>query len=522
MNIGLQLLYRARQYPNAPAVSVDGETTTFAQLGDRVSRIAASMRDSIGLAQGDRVLLWMENGREFIETLFACWVAGVCVVPVNPKLHGKEVAYICNDSAARAVFTTESFAQSAVEHLAAPGGRLNIFVAGSPGYEALVRAPAAHCCDVLPGDPAWIFYTSGTTGFPKGAVLSHRNLLFMILAYYADIEQVGPGQTMLHAAPLSHGSGLYMLPHLLGGGHQVILKKFDPIEVLQAFQAHHAVSMFAVPTMITRLVQGAVGIAGCAGNLQTITYGGSPMYVSDLLNALDVFGPRFYQLYGQGETPMTISGLNRREHAGPRDAAHLARLATCGVARTGVQVRVVDSAGADVPMYQPGEIITRSDCVMSGYWNNPVASAAALRDGWLWTGDIGSLDEAGYLTLRDRSKDMLISGGSNIYPREIEEVLLHHSAVLECSVVGRAHQDLGEEPVAFVVLRPGMSAVAADLDALCLEHIARFKRPREYRFVEALPKSNYGKILKTELRSLLQAEAQDGTPAPETTISRQH
>lgn len=521
MNIGLQLLYRARQYPNAPAVTVGGETTTFAQLGDRVSRIATSMRDSIGLSQGDRVLLWMENSREFIETLFASWVAGVCVVPVNPKLHGKEVAHICNDSGVRAVFTTENFAQNAVEHLGDLGCRPNLIIAGSPAYEALAGGSVARCRDVLPSDPAWIFYTSGTTGFPKGAVLSHRNLMFMILAYYADIEQVAPGQTMLHAAPLSHGSGQYMLPHLLGGGHQVILKKFDPVEVLQGFQAHHAVSMFAVPTMITRLVQAAAGIAGCAGNLQTIIYGGSPMYVSDLLNAMDVFGPRFYQLYGQGETPMTITGLNRHEHSGLRDAAHLARLATCGVARTGVQVRVVDSAGSDVPMNEPGEIVTRSDCVMSGYWNNLAASAAALRDGWLWTGDIGSLDEAGYLTLRDRSKDMLISGGSNIYPREIEEVLLRHSAVLECSVVGRAHQDLGEEPVAFVVLRPGLSVLPEELDALCLEHIARFKRPRQYRFVEALPKSNYGKILKIELRSLLQAETQNGTPAPETTISRQ-
>ena len=464
------------------------------------------MRDSIGLSQGDRVLLWMENSREFIETLFASWVAGVCVVPVNPKLHPKEVAHICIDSGARAVFTTENFAQDAVEHLGNLSCQPTLIVSGSLVYEALARGAVARCRDVLPGDPAWIFYTSGTTGFPKGAVLSHRNLMFMILAYYADIEQVAPGQTMLHAAPLSHGSGQYMLPHLLGGGHQVILKKFDPVEVLHGFQAHPAVSMFAVPTMITRLVQATAGIAGCAGNLQTITYGGSPMYVSDLLQAMNVFGPRFYQLYGQGETPMTITGLNRHEHAGLLDAPHLARLATCGVARTGVQVRVVDSSGNDVPMNEVGEIITRSDCVMSGYWNNPAASAAALRDGWLWTGDIGSLNEMGYMTLRDRSKDMLISGGSNIYPREIEEVLLLHSAVLECSVVGQAHQDLGEEPVAFVVLRPGLSALPEELDALCLEHIARFKRPRQYRFVEALPKSNYGKILKTELRKLLQAE----------------
>ena len=180
MNIGLQLLYRAQQYPNAPAVSIHGETTTFAQLGDRVSRIASSMRDSIGLSQGDRVLLWMENSREFIETLFASWVAGVCVVPVNPKLHPKEVAHICIDSGARAVFTTENFAQDAVEHLGNLSCQPTLIVSGSLVYEALARGAVARCRDVLPGDTAWIFYTSGTTGFPKGAVLSHRNLMFKI------------------------------------------------------------------------------------------------------------------------------------------------------------------------------------------------------------------------------------------------------------------------------------------------------------------------------------------------------
>lgn len=503
MNIALPLLNRARQYPHAPAITAEGQTTTFKELADRVTRIAASMRTSIGLVQGDRVLLWMENRREFAETLFAFWVAGVCVVPVNPKLHGKEVAHILKDSGARVMFTSESLISEAREYLGGANDNLTILIAGSSKFEAFADGPAMAACDVAPTDPAWIFYTSGTTGFPKGAVLSHRNLLFMAMAYYADIEQVGPGHTMLHAAPLSHGSGQYLLPHLLGGGHQVVLPKFDPQEIIEAFAKYKAVSMFAVPTMVMRLVQASEGRADPAGNLRTIIYGGAPMYVSDLLKAIDIFGPRFFQIYGQGESPMTISGLLQREHEGPRDALYLARLASCGVSRTGVEVRVVDGEGVDLPLGEPGEVITRSDCMMSGYWNNPAATASALRDGWLWTGDIGSLDEAGYLTLRDRSKDMLISGGSNIYPREIEEVLLLHPAVAECSVVGRAHQDLGEEPVAFVVCRDGMTASADELDSLCLQQIARFKRPRAYRFLESLPKSNYGKVLKTTLRGLL-------------------
>ena len=200
---------------------------------------------------------------------------------------------------------------------------------------------------------------------------------------------------------------------------------------------------------------------------------------------------------------MTITSLSKQDHVGVQDAAHLARLVSCGTTRTGVQVRVVDEAGLDLPRGEPSEVVTRSDTCMFGYWNNPVATAAALRDGWLWTGDIGSLDELGYLTLLDRSKDLIIRGGSNIYPREIDEVLLRHSAIAEVSVIGAPSPDLGEEPVAFVVCKPGASVDVHTLDALCLDHLARFKRPRHCHFVADLPKNNYGKILKTALREQL-------------------
>jgi acyl-CoA synthetase (AMP-forming)/AMP-acid ligase II len=232
-------------------------------------------------------------------------------------------------------------------------------------------------------------------------------------------------------------------------------------------------------------------------HLKTITYGGAAMYVADALRAIELFGgEHLYQLFGQGESPMTITGLPQSSHV------RREKLESCGVARTGVEVRVVDGEDRDLPPGEVGEILTRSDCVMAGYWENPGATRQALRGGWLHTGDLGSLDAGGFLTIRDRSKDMIISGGSNIYPREIEEVLLRHPAVAECSVVGRAHPEWGEEVVAFVVRRQA-GVDAGELDALCLENIARFKRPREYRFVDGLPKNNYGKVLKTELRKLL-------------------
>ncbi len=506
--IATSFLTRARQAPSALAITFGGQRTSFGELADRVRRLAGVMRTDMGHAAGDRVVLCMENRPEFLEILLACWTAGLCAVPLNAKLHPKEVAQIAADCGAGAVFTSEALTDGIAAELAGLAPAPRLCVVGSAAYRRLADAVAIDAVDTGPADLAWIFYTSGTTGRSKGAMLSHRNLLFMSFAYAADIERIEPGDVSIHAAPLSHGAGLYCLPHLIAGGHQVILPGFDPADVLDAFARHRNITMFAAPTMITRLLQ-AMRDDRDVGGLHTLCYGGGPMYVSDLRRALDRFGPRLYQLFGQGESPMTITGLSRRDHEGDGGPEHLARLGSCGIARTGVEIRVVDEAGQDQPVGTAGEVVTRSDCVMAGYWNNPDASANALRDGWLWTGDIGCLDAQGYLTLKDRSKDMVISGGTNIYPREIEEVLLRHPSVLECSVVGRPHPDWGEETIAFVVCRPGAPVGAAELDALCLQNVARFKRPKGYRFVGSLPKNNYGKVLKTSLRQALVDEGED-------------
>src|SRR5260370_1252348 len=356
-----------------------------------------------------------------------------------------------------------------------------------------------------PTDRAWLFYTSGTTGRPKGAVLSHRNLLFMSHCYYADIDPVDERDTHVLAAPVSHGAGLYALPFVLKGAHQLVLPHFDVADILDVIGRHPRVSMFAAPTMLTRLAHAPEVASADLANLKTIYYGGGPMYVADLEKALGLFGLRLYQLYGQGESPMTISGLSKRLHADTGDPRRRERLGSCGVPRSGVLVRVVDDNDDEVSPGEVGEVVTSSDCVMEGYWENPAANAETLRGGWLHTGDLGSMDEDGFLTLRDRSKDMIISARSNIYPREIEEGLFRHPDLLEAAVVGRPHPDWGEEVVAFVVAKPETKVPESALDKLCLDHIARFKRPRQYRFVEALPKNNYGKVLKTELRRQLAA-----------------
>jgi long-chain acyl-CoA synthetase len=233
------------------------------------------------------------------------------------------------------------------------------------------------------------------------------------------------------------------------------------------------------------------------------------MYLADLEDALDVFGPRLAQIYGQGETPMTITALSKADH-GDRDHPRWRdRLRSVGVARTDVEVKVFDDVGGELLVGEVGEVVVRGDVVMTGYWQQAEATDAALRDGWLYTGDVGSFDADGYLTLHDRSKDMIISGGMNIYPREVEETLLRHPGVQAVSVVGRPDVEWGEAVVAFVVAADGATLPPADeLDRLCLDHIARYKRPKDYRFVDALPTNNYGKVVKRELRELLRAEAE--------------
>lgn len=511
MSLATLILQTAQRLPKHPAITDADGTLTYAAFADRSARIAGGFA-AAGLSPRDRVVLYMENTGAFFECLMGCWIAGLCAVPVNAKLHPREVAGIAADAGAAMLVTTPGLFGPLAAEIGSLAHLRAIVSTGTADYARLAAAAPLACVNAAPADRAWLFYTSGTTGRPKGAMLSHRNLLAMSLAYYSDIDALDDGDTHLACAPVSHGAGLYALPFLLKGGHQVVLPGFDVEDVLASIARYEKVTLFAAPTMLTRLVNHPAAPAADFTNLKTIYYGGAPMYVADLKQALHLIGSKLYQIYGQGESPMTITALPKALHVAADGApAADAVLGSVGYARSGQEVRVVDEAGCDLPVGEVGEVITRSDCVMEGYWNNPEGTAAALRDGWLYTGDVGSLDARGYLTLRDRSKDLIISGGSNIYPREVEEVLLRHEGVLEVSVIGAPHPDWGEEVVAFIAVRPGASVDAAELDQLCLDNIARFKRPKRYRFEAALPKNNYGKILKTELRRRLAEDAGAGS-----------
>jgi long-chain acyl-CoA synthetase len=505
MNLAHHLWRAAQAYPDRPAIAVGARVTaTWAELHARVARLAGAMRrPPFALQPGDRVAFVMANGPAYAELFYACWQAGLAAVPANAKLHPRELAYIIDHSQARLVFVTADLADGVAAAVRDAGSAARIVDVGSRDFAALLAADPAPMVQTEADDLAWLFYTSGTTGRPKGAMLSHRNLLAMATSYFLDIDPPCPGGSIIHAAPMSHGSGLYMLPHVAQANTQVIPESghFDPPEIFELVGRWKQATMFAAPTMVKRLVDHPAAATAPADDLRAIVFGGAPMYVADLKAAIARFGFKFAQLYGQGESPMTITGMSRAlMEAACRDGRD-DRLGSAGLPQTVVQVRVVDSEDRDVPAGEAGEVVARGDSVMTGYWRNPEATAQVLRGGWLHTGDVGAFDASGYLTLKDRSKDLIISGGSNIYPREVEEVLLRHGGVAEASVIGVADAEWGERVVAFVVRRPDAAGLdARALEQLCLDNIARFKRPKEYRFVDRLPKNNYGKILKTELR----------------------
>ncbi len=510
MNLAIWVARHGNRLPHLPAVA-DGERVhaTWAQFADTVSRAASGLRERLGLGTGDRVAIVMSNRPEYLEAMFAAWHAGLVVVPVNARLHRDEIAYIIEHSGSSAALTDAEHADDVTSLVGTVPCLTNVVLAPGPQWDAITAALSMELVERAADDPAWLFYTSGTTGRPKGATLTNRNLMMMSLSYFADIDPVQPDDSILHAAPISHGSGLYGLPHVARGAVSVIPHSggVDAAEIATLLQRWPGMSFFAAPTMVKRLAADPAIAAADLTNLKTIVYGGAPMYLADLEDALGVFGPRLAQIYGQGETPMTITGLSKADHADTAHPSWRDRMQSVGIPRTDVEVRVVDDEDRPLPVGEIGEVVVRGDVVMAGYWEQPEASSETLRNGWLHTGDMGSFDAEGYLTLRDRSKDLIISGGMNIYPREVEEVLLLHPGVRAVSVVGKPDPEWGESVVAFVVADDTAARPTTDdLDRICLERIARYKRPKEYRFVDSLPTNNYGKIVKRELREMLRAE----------------
>lgn len=507
MNLSNLLFRTAKVFPDRPAIACgEVDIYNYRELAARVLALSGSLRGYFGLRRGERVALFMQNSPHYLEILYAIWHAGLTAVPINSKLHPKEVEFILEDSGATLLFIT-----AGMEHqilLSNSTKLLQVVDTESKDYLALFQGGEASVASNDPSDLAWLFYTSGTTGKPKGVMLTHANLLTMSMCYFTDVDTPHKEDSILYAAPMSHGAGLYNFAHVIAGARHLVPESagFLPEEIFDLSRRYRNISMFAAPTMVRRLVEHSARYGGDPSGIKTVVYGGGPMYLEDIRRGLDVLGNRFVQIYGQGETPMTISALSKFHIGNVGHPRYLERLGSVGIAQTAVEVRVVDIAGQVLPTGESGEIIVRGDTVMSGYWGNPTATLNTLRDGWLYTGDVGVLDQDGFLTLKDRSKDIIISGGSNIYPREVEEIILLHPSVAEVSVIGRPSHEWGEEVIAFIVPEVGAKIDFDDLDKLCLKHIARFKRPKEYRILQGLPKNNYGKVVKAELRRALESE----------------
>lgn len=500
------LLARALQTPQAPALFTGSECrANYHEFAARAAALSATLATNFKVRAGDRIALCMPNRIEYLIAMYAAWWLGAVVVPINYKLHLKEAAWIIQNAEASLVFT-DSGAQFAVDAL--PPGCRELGV-DTPAFAAAMNGAGE--CDAPArlerGVLAWLFYTSGTTGKPKGVMLTHENLMAMTLCYPYDVDSVSSADAHLYAAPMSHGAGLYSFIFVRCGARHVVpaSRGFDSAEIFELARELGSLCLFAAPTMIQRMVRSAPErIPG----LRTIVSGGAPLYAANLIEALDTLGPVVAQIYGQGESPMTITAMRKELVANREGRNWKARVASVGMAQSCVEVRVVDATFNDLPTGECGQVVVRGAPVMAGYWRNEEASRLTLIDGWLCTGDIGFLDADGFLTLTDRSKDVIISGGSNIYPREVEEVIAQHPDVSEVAVVGAPHPEWGEEVVAFVVLRAGRKLDAATLTAWFRAESASFKKPRRYIFCKELPKNSYGKILKTKLRDLAKSNSQ--------------
>jgi long-chain acyl-CoA synthetase len=500
MNLALLLSNAANSFPERPAVSIgDRRLYDYGAYGSLSARIAGGLTGRLALRPGDRVALAMTNNPEYLAILFAIWRAGLVAVPANAKLHSRELAHIVADSRARVCLATADVADPFAKELT---DIARVVVLGGAEWRELTLSQPVGIVDRKPDDLAWIFYTSGTTGKPKGAMLSHRNLAAMAIGYLADIDFLSPDDCLFHLAAQSHATGLFGLTHIAKATHQILPPSggFDPVEIADLLSLYRSATLFAPPTGLRRLIRHPAFASAKIENIRTLLLGAAPVYAADLKAGYEVLGPRLWNGYGQGESPCTITAMPKALLASAIETGDEQRMTSVGLARTGIEIAIVDEEDRPLASGAVGEVVVRGDTVMSGYWNLPEASAAALRSGWLHTGDLGAVDDRGFLTLLDRAKDLIISGGSNIYPREIEDVLLEDPNVAEAAVIGLPDPEWGESVAAILVASPGAALDLGRLEALCLDRIARFKRPKHWRVVDSLPKNGVGKVLKRELR----------------------
>ncbi|SEI82764.1 long-chain acyl-CoA synthetase [Bhargavaea ginsengi] len=476
----------AEANPDKVAVKDRDRSITYGDLKFRTLALSHYLNKR-GIVKGDRVAVLMKNRMEHIELDVALAHGGIVKVPLNYRLHPKELDYQVRDAGVSLVIGESELLETLSDDLP-------LLPVGEPYEQAISDHMGASFIEEVDEDDLFaIMYTSGTTGNPKGVMLSHRNMIAGALSL-AQVCEVDYDDIVGHVAPLTHGSNFLSHVSWLYGLTQVVYDKFEAEHFLDQLAADKVSIIFMVPTIVNLMIQDASFDAEKLRYVKSINMAGSPIAAAKLQDALDKAGTIFVETYGQVEAPMCITMMPRNEL--PK------RLASCGRIGPFVDMKIVDEAGEEVKNGEVGEIVCKGSLVMQGYWNNEKATEDTLKDGWLHTGDLGWRDDQGYLHIVDRKKDVIISGGVNIYPREVEEVLNKHDGVKETCVIGVQDEKWGESVVAYVVPNGRSEVVEDDLVALCKEHLASFKKPKEIHIVDALPKSSYGKILKRELKAM--------------------
>jgi long-chain acyl-CoA synthetase len=502
MIVGDHITRAVRRFPDATAVICGGESYSFRELDERTNRLGNAML-ALGLCCGDRIVTLLENSVRCVEVDFALAKAGLVRVSLNPRSTAKDVRYILEDSDARAIIVDSGldslvgdYDEVAVEYKIRIGQTAAVGMDVLDYYALINSGSVAPLIGQFDSEQIYcLFYTSGTTGRPKGVMLSHRAILHVAFNLLMDVGPSQIGEKILLIQPMSHGAGFFVLPWLMRGGTSIIMRDFDPAQVLRLMKELAIETVKLIPTMIQRILQVDGAFPIHLPHLRRLIYGASPMPTPVLRDAISKFGLTLVQIYGQSEAPVTISTLSIADH--DPDGAHPNRLASAGVPFTTVDIGIIGDTGNLLPPGEAGEVVVRAPHLMSGYWKLPELYAKATRDGWLHTSDYGRIDENGYLFLLGRKDEMIISGGYNVAPFEVEEALYLHPAVREAAVVGEPDPEWGSAVTAYVALRTTVSET--EFADFLKVHLG-FKRPKRIYYLDVLPKNANGKIQKSALK----------------------